>query len=141
MPTEDPSSTTMAWHPDPDRLLRATWIAAALFFLIAILSAIGEWRGWWDLLGELGMTIGALAGVMTTLAGAFYAASRDQASGIHGAVLDNGQVLGSVDTKLTSVDIKLSSVDTKLDKLESLDTIQWALDEQTGVLAEIRDRL
>lgn len=91
-----------------------------LSFLVAILGGVGEHLGWWDALGEVMMTtgtvVGGLAGIFTLYGGA----SREQVQEVRAAVVDNGD---------------------KLDKLDTLDDIQFELDRQTGVLAQIRDRL
>ncbi len=121
----------MAWiEPDIDAVIRVGWILTALGIVIFTVSLVGEILGWWNLAGEVGMWIGALLTIVVGFGTVVTTASRAQVSGIEGhihavhtAVVDNGSKLG------------------KLDKLDGLDQIQWALDEQTGVLGEIRDRL
>lgn len=136
----DPSSR-MPWEPDPDTVSRLFWGGALFFLLIAIVSAVGEILGWWDLVGELGITIGGLASLVLASLGTLWSASRTQATQIHDAVASNGRTL-------SSVDLNLASVDRKLDKLDDLDVVQAKLDAQTGVLGvqlsvleQIRDRL
>ncbi len=102
---------------------RLGWTLTALFFLMAIVGLIGEIVGWWNDVGELSMTIGAIAGLLIGIATLFAGAGRSQVAGVQAAVEANG--------------FKLD----KLDKLDDLDRIQFELDEQTGVLRDIRDLL
>lgn len=135
----------MEWPPEPETAEKIVWYMAAGAFLIAIVSAIGEYRGWWNFIGELGMTFGTIVGGLLTALGVFITSSRRQVGGVHQAVLDNGGLLRSMDGKLD----KLEGMDRKLgklDKLDDLDKVQLELDVQTGVLGgqlavlqEIRD--
>lgn len=118
-----------------------------LSFLVAVIALLGELFGWWNDLGEVllivATVVGALGGVATVLVGS----SSEEVRTVHGAVVDNGAKLASMDDKLDDLE--------KLEKLEKLDTVdgkldaaQVKLDEQTGVLGrqvelltEIRDRL
>lgn len=116
---------SVPWEPSPETVIRIGWTTAVLGFLIAIVSAVGEVLGWWDLLGEIGMTIGSLLGVVATFSTLTFTASRGQADriiaevgSVQSAVLKNGRQL------------------EQLDKLERLDVIQLELDRQTGVLDE-----
>lgn len=125
MSADDPSNR-MSWvpEPDPDRLIRWSYIAGTLMFLMAGFFLAGELLGWWNDLGEVGVTITTLGGLLITLGAAYFSAGQKLVEAVHGAVVDNGKALSSVDGKL-----------------DTLDDIQWALDEQTGVLTQIRDRL
>lgn len=112
---------------DPETAIRIVWLMAAASFLVAVVSGIGELLGWWDLVGEIGLTVGSTVALLLTATGLLANASRGQVSdvhqnvvAVHGAVRDNG---------------------SKLDKLETLDDVQYELDRQTGVLQQIRDRM
>lgn len=143
---------------DPETATRLIWLMAALSFLLAIVSGIGEYLGWWDLVGEIGMTIGGTAGLLLTGVGIFTAASRDQVrtvhegvQTVHETVLENGEKLGSMDGKLDKLE-KLDVIEEALvaedGEASKLDVVQVELDRQTGVLdrqlavlGEIRDAL
>lgn len=105
---------------DPELLQWILYGLSLFFFGVAILGAVGQYLGWWDAIGEVLMSVGTLAGVLITVLGAVEGATRDQVERVHEAVVDNGQ---------------------QLEQLETLDDIQFELDRQTGVLAQIRDRL
>lgn len=115
----------MVWEPDPETTTKILWFMSGLMFLVAIVSAIGEYRGWWNSIGELGMTVGTLAGLLIGMLALFSGSSKSQVSTVYDAVRDNGALLGSMDTKLDS-----------LKKLDELDEIQLELDVQTGVLGD-----
>lgn len=150
------------WFPvgsklDPETATRLIWIMAALSFLLAIVSGIGEWLGWWNLVGEIGMTVGGAGGLVLTAFGILSTSSRDQVQGVHETVRDNGRTLASMDDKLDELDKldKLDDLDVIRDALmmedgeaSKLDIVQFELDRQTGVLdrqlgvlGEIRDGL
>lgn len=140
------------WHhvpfePAPETATRLIWLMAALSFLLAIVSGIGEYLGWWDLVGELGMTIGGVAGVVLTAIGIASTASRRQVANVQGAVVRNGRTLASMDAKLEVVEDALVASDdegrvSKLDVVEAeLDRQTGVLDRQLSVLGEIRDAL
>lgn len=98
----------------------AQWIMFLLslfFFGIAILGAVGEYLGWWELIGEVAMTVGTIAGLLLGVASHLTSATEAQVDRVQEAVRDNGQ------------------------QLEKLDRIQLELDRQTGVLQDIRDLL
>lgn len=105
---------------DPDLLQWILYGLSLFFFGLAVLGAVGEYLGWWDAIGEVMMSVGTLAGVLITVFGIVEGATRDQVAQVHDAVVDNGQ---------------------QLQRLDTLDDIQFELDRQTGVLAQIRDRL
>lgn len=128
MPDRD-GSTLVPWEPDPDTVIRLGWTIAILGFLVAIVSGVGELLGWWDLVGEIGLTVGSILGVVATLTTATFTASRDQAE----ALLDAHERHGR---RLDAIDGTLGSMDGKLDKLDDLDAVQVELDRQTGVLEQ-----
>lgn len=135
-----------------DTAIRLTWVAAGFFMLLAIVSAIGEILGWWNLIGEIGMGIGGTASVILTLIAVLSSAGRGQVAGL-------GQDVRSVDENVRSVDRNVEKNGEKLDfvgkalageegVLRELDRIELELDAQTGVLHEqltvlemVRDRL
>lgn len=140
MDKQDPSKG-MVCEPDPETVTKLFWYLSGFFFLVAIVSAIGEVRGWWGFVGELGMTVGTLAGILFGSLSLLSGSSESQVSAVERAVLSNGATL-------TKVDERLVSMDWKLDKLDDLDKVQLELDVQTGVLGgqlavlqEIRDGL
>lgn len=105
----------------------AQWIMFLLslfFFGIAILGAVGEYLGWWDLIGEVAMTVGTLAGLLLGVASHITTSTETQVDQVQVAVETNGS--------------KLDSIDGKLDKLDGIDA---GIDRQTDLLAEIRDNL
>lgn len=133
---------------DPETATRLIWLMAALSFLVAIVSAIGEVRGWWNLVGEIGMTVGGVGGLVLTAIGIFSTSSRDQVRDVHEAVEANGETLASMDGKLDKLDtiedalIATDGETSKLDVVEAeLDRQTGVLDRQLAVLSEIRGKL
>ncbi len=139
----------MPYRLDTETVERIGWILSAVFFLIAIVSAIGEiagWVepisraaehvglgqivGWWNDVGEVGMTVGTLGGLFLTFTTLIRGADSTEVRAVHDAVESNGDKLD-----------KLDSIDAKLGKLDDLDRVQLELDKQTGVLEDIRDLL
>lgn len=126
MPSRD-EHDAMDLEVDPVLMERLFLLGALLFFAMAILGLVGEVLGWWNDTGELLVSIGTIGGLVLTTGFGFASAGRRQVSTVHDAVLDNGKTL--------------VSVDGKLDKLDGLDRVQVQLDQQTGVLEDIRDLL
>lgn len=121
----------------------AQWIFFLLslfFFGIAILAGIGEWRGWWNLLGEIGMTVGTLAGMFLGAAAYLTGSSEGQVDRVHEAVVDNGRKLEKLD-KLDKLDVIEDALIAEDGETSRLDRVQVELDRQTGVLTDIRDLL
>lgn len=162
MPARKPSSLVRWPEPDFDTFLALTWLTALFFFLVAVVSAIGEILGWWDLIGEIGMGVGTTVSVLVTLIAVGASAGREQVDNVGqdvrsvgGEVRSVGQDVRSLGQEVGSVgnDVQevhsaveangeiLVSVDSKLDKLDDLDRVQLELDRQTGVLEDIRDAL
>jgi hypothetical protein len=54
-------------EPEWDTVLWLAWATAPFFFLVFIVSAIGELLDWWDLVGEIGMGVGATVSMLVTL--------------------------------------------------------------------------
>lgn len=140
------------WGPvaeiDPETATRLIWLMAAFSFLLAIVSAVGEVLGWWDLVGELGMTIGGVSGLVLTAIGLLSTSSRDQVREVHEAVEANGDTLASVDGKLAKLDTIEDALVAADGRASKLDVVEAELDRQTGVLdrqlavlGEIREKL
>lgn len=139
-----------------EQLVRFSWILAAIFFAIAIVSFIGEVLGWWNDLGELGMTVGTLAGLGISLGAAYYNAGKTQVAGVHETVEDNNgllednnellednnELLGENNEIVAESSAKLDQLD-QLDQLEKLGKLEklQTLDHQVELLQSIRDRL
>lgn len=117
---------TMPWEPDWDTALPLAWFTAAFFFLIAVVSAIGELLGWWDLIGEIGMSVGTTISVLVTLMAVLLSADREQVGTAGEAVRENGDKLGDVHQALVGEE----------GVAHELDLVQVELDKQTGVLGE-----
>lgn len=135
-------------EPDMDQVVRIGWTVTILAFIVTVLSGVGEYLGWWNLVGEVGLTAGSVITVMVGLGTLAASAGRGQAGGVRETVEDNGETLTSIDAQLD----KLDSMDAKLDRLgaidDDLDRVQVELDKQTGVLdrqveilGQIRDGL
>ncbi len=169
MPPDDQRSPMPWYEPEMDTVLKITWGMAILGWSMALLGIVGgiaglaepvsraaeaiglgQMLGWWNDVGEVIVTIGAIIGVLMTTGSLLLGSGRKQVDrmdrrlvSVHGAVLDNGRTLTSVDGKLD----KLEQLE-KLDQLDDLDVVQAGLDAQTGVLGvqlgvleQIRDRL
>lgn len=160
-------SGPVPYEPDPETAIRVGWAVTLLGILIFVVSALGEYMGWWDLVGEIGMLVGTVLSIVVGFGTWFSGAGRRQLQavgaevrGVRGVVEANGTVLGSVDAKLDDLQ-RLDKLD-KLDQLDvieaalvegdgeagKLDAVQVELDRQTGVLdrqlrvlGEIRDGL
>lgn len=149
------------FEPSPETVIRIGWISAALGFLIAIVSAIGEILGWWDLLGEIGMTVGSLLGTVATFTTLSLTAGREQVAVVQETIEAVDDSMTSVDDNMARVDESAASVDQRtaennelledatvtLERIEhalveegehgrasKLDVVQAELDRQTGVL-------
>lgn len=147
------------FEPTPDQMIRIGWISAALGFLIAIVSAIGELAGWWDLLGAVGIGVGSLLGIVATFATLSFTAGREQVrdlqgtmQGVEDTVEANNTVLSENNEILSDASVTLDGIEDALvhgdGEASKLDVVQAELDRQTGVLdrqvellGAIRDRL
>lgn len=121
-------------EPEPETVTRIGWTLTIVLFIVGVVSLLGEILGWWNDLGEIGTTVGVLGSTLIGYATLKYGADRSQVSAVHEAVEGNGKTLKSLDRK---ADKQIE----KLDKLDDLDRIQLELDQQTGVLEDIRDLL
>lgn len=136
-------------EPDMDTVIRIGWTVTVLAFLVTVVSGVGEYLGWWNLVGEVGLTAGSVITVLVGLGTLLAGAGRQQVGGVRDAVEDNGATLDSVDTKLDKLD-RLDVIEralvTEEGETSKLDAVQVELDRQTGVLdrqvallGEIRD--
>lgn len=132
MPNRDPS-TRVPLEVGPDTYIRIGWISAILGFTIAIVSAIGELLGWWDLLGEIGMTVGSMLGIVATLGTLSFTASREQATAIRDGIENVGKAVNANGETLGAIDDDLDEVQAELDKQTGV------LERQVTVLEELRD--
>lgn len=114
---------------DPGTVTRQIWLMTALSFLLATVSGIGEWLGWWAPSGESGMTVGGVAGVGPTVVGILSTSSHGRGQRVHDTVGETGHTLRSMDEYLGSMDGGLSSLDQKLEKL---DFVEQPLSEEDG---------
>lgn len=152
-------SGPVPYEPDPETAIRVGWVVTALGILIFVVSALGEYLGWWDLVGEIGMLVGTVSSIVVGFGTWFSGAGRRQLAavgqevhavgsevrGVRHVVEDNGAKLSSADDKLDVIQAALVEEDGEASKL---DAVQLELDRQTGVLdrqlavlAEIRDGL
>lgn len=139
---------------------RVLYVLMVVGFGMAILGAVGEYLGWWDLVGEIlvtvGTIVGALAAVVELLSGASEAtvqAARAEIDAIGDTMDTVNANLATVNENVRSVDDNVGSLGTKLDAVHedlaqglaangrTLDAIEAELDVQTGVLKDIRDGL
>lgn len=129
----------MPLEPDPETATRLIWLLAALSSVVAIVSGVGGFLGWWGLVAEIGATVGAVAGVVLTAIGLLSTASREQVAKVRWEVIRNGRTLRSVDGNLAKLD-KLDVLEDVLveetadGRVSKLDVVQTELDRQTGVL-------
>lgn len=144
-----------------DTAIRLCWLTAAFFLLVAIFSGIGEILGWWNLIGEIGMSVGATMSILVTLVAVVLTAGRQQVTvvgqdvrSVNENVLSVNENVLSVDENMHSLNDNILSVNenvqengTRLERiaehiagedgmLRELDAIQLELDAQTGVLAD-----
>lgn len=116
---------------DPHLAQWIMFLLSLLFFAIAILGAVGEYLGWWGLVGDIAITVGSIAGLLLGVATHITSATETQLGTVHDAVRDNGEKLDT-----------LVDIDEDLDRVQlELDTQTGVLDRQVGLLTEIRDRL
>lgn len=121
----------VAWPPSMDTVIRIGWIITILAFVVTVLSGIGEYRGWWNLVGEVGLTAGSVITVLIGAGTLAASAGRVQAAGVREAVEANGETLSGLGRK---ADLQLARLET-LDAIDDdLDAVQLELDKQTGVL-------
>jgi len=105
-----------------------------------VVSAIGEVRSWWGLVGQTGITVGSTVSILVGLGTYLFGAGRSQVADVHEAVRDNGSTLSSMDGRLDKLD-RLDAIDHDLDRVQvALDDQTGVLDRQATILEEIRDR-
>lgn len=146
MPARD-EDDTMPFEPDPETAIRVGWAVTLLGILIFVVSALGEYLGWWDLIGEIGMLVGTVLSIVVGFGTWFSGAGRRQLAEVGEDVQSVGRGVQAVGEDVRGVRYAVIANGVKLDKLDELDVIQAELDEQTGVLGkqlavlgEIRDQ-
>lgn len=107
-----------------DTVQRILILVMILSFGVAILGAIGEYRGWWNDVGEVLMTFGTVTGALSGIVGLVTSAGQGTVLSVQGTVEDNNELLEDNNELL----------EDSTRKLETLDDIQLELDRQTGVL-------
>lgn len=128
MPAEDPRTfMALEWRT----VQRILILVMILSFGIAILGAVGEYRGWWNDVGEVLMTFGTVTGALSGIVGLVTSAGQGTVEDIQGTVEGNHEVLES-NNDILQDNNELLEDSTR--KLETLDDIQLELDRQTGVL-------
>lgn len=127
-------------EPSMDTVIRIGWTVTILAFIVTVISGVGEYLGWWNLVGEVGLTAGTMITVVVGVGTLAANAGRSQVGGVREAVEENGRWLRENGGTLEDIDGQLDKLD-KLDKLDQLDAIdsdldkvQLELDKQTGVL-------
>lgn len=113
-----------------DQLMRAMVIGVYMSAAVAVSGAIWTLTNRWEPMGahnrllvKLGLVV-ALSTLFLYLVGrARHVEVSSELEAVQGAIVDNGTKLG------------------RLDKLDGLDRVQVQLDQQTGVLEDIRDLL
>lgn len=132
----DDERGTMVYTPDPETAIRVGWWLTLVGVLIFIVSALGAYLGWWDLVGEVGMLIGTVLSIVLGVGTWLTSATTGQLSGVGEDVRSVGQDVRSVGENVQDVHEAVLANGIKLDKLDELDVIQAELDAQTGVLGE-----
>jgi hypothetical protein len=127
-------------EPDMETVIRIGWTVTILGFIVTVVSIVGELRGWWNFVGEVGATTGAIVTVVVGMATLLAGAGRQQVGGVRDAVETNGRKLDNLD-RLDVIEDALVEADGRTSKL---DAVQVELDRQTGVLdrqVEILERI
>lgn len=108
---------------------------------------LGQMLGWWNDVGQIlitvGTIVGALAGTVELVSGASLArveAVQADVGGVREAVSGVREEVGGVRRDVGNVHEAVEANGDQLGKLEGLDDIEHALNEQTSVLEQIRDR-
>lgn len=94
-----------------------------IFFGMAILGIVGEVLGWWNAVGEVLTIVGALGGLFVGVATLSTGSNEEQVERVHHAVVENG--------------VRLAGIDAQFE----LDKQTGVLDEQLGILKQVRDGL
>lgn len=153
MPAERPTDTV-----DLDRLERLLIILSLLSFGLVALGLIGEYRGWWNDVGEMIISFGTVAGVATGVVALVVNSTKTQVRRVADGVEGNGHKLDRIheshgdklDQIHDSLGDKLDQVhDDHGERLEDLaerigpvdEPLAEKLDRQHDVLVQIRDRL
>lgn len=142
---------------DLDRLEKLMWLLSALGLLMVVLGVVGEYRGWWNDVGEALISFGTVASVATGVIALLINSTKGQVSRVADGVESNGDKLDRIGAshgeKLDQVVEQSESNGQKLDRIETnhgekLDHVIEAtqttnehLENQHDVLVQIRDRL
>lgn len=136
-------------QPDFDTFLTITWLTAVFFFLVAVVSGIGEVLGWWDLVGEIGMSVGATLSVLATLVGIGAAAGREQVDELGDEVSSVGRDVQSVGRDVRSVGEGLRSVGSEVQSVGSevqsvgshVQDVHSAVEKSGAILVSVDSKL
>lgn len=150
---------------DLDRLERLLWFLAAMGLALALLGVLGEYRGWWNDLGELFISFGTVASAATGVLALVINATKKQVRLVVTGVSANGSKLEQIredhGSKLDRIHedhgakldriyedhgSKLDEHGAKLDRIhedlsKGFDSVNENLENQHDVLVQIRDRL
>lgn len=118
---------------DHETVQRIGWVLAALLFGLAIVSFVGEIRGWWGLFGEIGMIVGTVGGLFISFANLLLGADGKSQRVVHEAVASNGETLMEQNQILDEQTGMLGEQTGMLDQLTE------TMERQTEVLEDIRD--
>ncbi len=81
---------------DLDRLERLLWFLAAMGLALALLGVLGEYRGWWNDLGELFISFGTVASAATGVLALVINATKKQVRLVVTGVSANGSKLEQI---------------------------------------------
>lgn len=115
---------------DMDRVEKVGWLLSLLWLIVAIISGIGEYRGWWELAGEIGLTVGTLASLLFGFASYLHGEKRNHLQRIYEAVRSTGDTLESVDVKLNNL-VETEDEPEITDKEAEWEEIFEIIDEKT----------
>lgn len=115
------------------------WLLSALGLAIALLGVIGEYRGWWNDVGELFISFGTVASVATGIIALLIDATKTQVLRVATGIEANGATLDGHGAKLDRIH---EDHGAKLDRNGAkLDEVNRNLEDSRAVLVEIRDPL
>lgn len=124
MRSKPPSSGVLELNHET--VQRIGWVLAALLFGLAIMSFIGEIKGWWGLFGEIGMIVGTIGGLFVSFVNLILGADGKSQRVAHEAVSSNGETLMEQNQILD-------------EQTGMLDQPTETMERQTDVLEDIRD--
>lgn len=100
-----------------DTAIRLCWLTAAFFLLVAIVSGIGEVLGWWNLIGEIGMSVGSTMSVLVTLVAVVLTSGRQQVTLVGEDVRSVNENVLSVNDNVLSLNENVLSVNEGMHSL------------------------